>query len=374
MRKLILCSTAILLVVQIVGNSVSAAKEPVQFQLAFERNAPSEDICIINMDGTGQYCLMQTDDMRDYNPVWSPDGHLLTFQSYAINGGTTPATTSLYDASKKITVSLPNVWPIYNWSLDSRYLLIRQAYSTESLVSDIAIVRPDGSEFHTLTDSQNTYSQPAWSPDGAQIAYLSGYPEATLMVMSAKGEDQRALTDGLAVNLEVQPQWSPDSQIIAFAVNDEIRNSQQTSEIYTIHTAGTDLQQLTDTGNINLGPRWSPDGTQLVFFGYPQDAFAPERSTDPTNMLTEVYRINADGSDLVSLSQNRGLDVQPAWSPDGEWIAFASTRPWESVEPRPGIFIMRPDGSDVRMVTNEPTFANGGNSANNPVWRPVPKD
>ena len=60
------------------------------------------------------------------------------------------------------------------------------------------------------------------------------------------------------------------------------------------------------------------------------------------------------------------------WSPDGNWIAFTSTRRWEGKVGVSGIFIMRPDGTNVRMLTNEPPLIEGGSDANYPVWRPEP--
>jgi TolB protein len=183
------------------------------------------------------------------------------------------------------------------------------------------------------------------------------------MVMTADGTEIRVLVAEVPINREVQPQWSPDSSAIAFVVNTENVGLDQPGEVYVIDVDSSNLRQLTSNGGVNINPRWSPDGTQIVFYGYALGAF--DDMGDPNSLRTEIFLIDADGSNLLNLSQSTGLDYHPSWSPDGEWIAFASTRA------SPGIFIMRPDGSDVRMVTNEPPFAEGGRGANNPVWRPV---
>jgi Tol biopolymer transport system component len=79
----------------------------------------------------------------------------------------------------------------------------------------------------------------------------------------------------------------------------------------------------------------------------------------------EIYAITIDGSDLQQLTNHPAIDGMPTWSPDGEWIAFQSTRPGftaessfeqgpsqggQSTEGNWGIWIIRKDGTDLRQV------------------------
>jgi len=83
-------------------------------------------------------------------------------------------------------------------------------------------------------------------------------------------------------------------------------------------------------------PCFSPDGKHIVF--------ASRRDND-----YEIYRMNADGSDVVRLTNSPGIDNQPAYSADGKQIAFASNRDLNYE-----IYVMNADGSNVRRVTNHP--------------------
>jgi Tol biopolymer transport system component len=330
-------------------------------ELAFRLNG---DICIVNVDGGEQRCLTDTRDVLEQDPVWSPDGRFLAYRATVEPVGLGSSTTYIYDFERESAYELPGGWYVFEWSPDGAFLLTIQFDGNDS---EIAIVDSDGDNLHLVTSNDSPDFAPAWSPDGRQIAYLTGYPEATLMVMDADGENLRALTTDLNINREVRPVWRPDSSQIAFVVNGEFINGHQTSEIYVIKADGTDLRQWTDAGGVNLDPRWSPDGSQIVFWGY---AVGSDDISEPS-LSSQVFRIDADGSNLVNLTQNIGLNRNADWSPDGEWISFSSSRIWESNDFRPGLFIMRPDGTDMRMVTNEPSFVEGGREPINPVWRPL---
>jgi uncharacterized protein YraI len=88
------------------------------------------------------------------------------------------------------------------------------------------------------------------------------------------------------------------------------------------------------TGGGDGQPAWSPNGQQLAYI-----------SKDDGNF--EIYRINRDGSNKVRLTNTPQSDGLPIWSPDGQWIAFRSDR-----DGKWAIYVMRPDGSDVRKVVD----------------------
>ena len=96
-----------------------------------------------------------------------------------------------------------------------------------------------------------------------------------------------------------------------------------------------------------------------------QTAFTSNRDDD-----YEIYTVRPNGKRLARLTHSPGNDAHPAWSPDGQWLVFASNRTGfkdETGGMSDGeIFVMRADGSDLRQLT-ENTFEDGA-----PAWRPPP--
>jgi len=185
---------------------------------------------------------------------------------------------------------------------------------------------------------------PAWSPDGAHIAFTSfrhGHP-GEIYVMRPDGTGQRDLTNNPAY--DDLSAWSPDAKKIAFTSNRDGND-----EIYTMNANGSNQRRLTRSGSADYSPSWSPDGRKIAFW-----------STRDGN--GEIYVMNADGSNQTRLTNNPASDYSPNWGPDGR-IAFVSNR---GTNPRTTIFVMNADGSDQRQLT--------GNAADwsesRPVWSP----
>ncbi|MDX1384827.1 MAG: Tol-Pal system beta propeller repeat protein TolB [Thermoanaerobaculia bacterium] len=173
---------------------------------------------------------------------------------------------------------------------------------------EVYVMDYDGHNQRPLTAHQSLSMYPAWSPDGAQIAYVSyvrGAPGIYLVDL-ASGKKEALLTDG---TLNISPAISPDGRTIAFARTVGRGNS----EIFLADRNGGNLRQITRSSGIDTNPAWSPDGRQI--------AFSSSRGGSP-----QIYLMGADGSDLRRVTFEGDYNEGAAWDPDGTRIVHATRR------------------------------------------------
>ncbi len=178
---------------------------------------------------------------------------------------------------------------------------------------EIYVMNPDGSGQFRLTNDPGEDTQPTWSPDGAQIAFVSNRDgNDEIYVMSSDGANQRRLTNNPTA--DYAPAWSPDGTKLAF-VSDQTGND----EIFTLDPAAASAliapypaaANLSNNPADDTDPAWSPNGAKL--------AFASNRDS-----TYEIYTMNADGSAQTRLTTSQNDDVHPAWTTSQ--ITFQSER------------------------------------------------
>lgn len=120
------------------------------------------------------------------------------------------------------------------------------------------------------------------------------------------------------------------------------------SEIYVVHSDGTNLRQLTDNSADDDKPSFKKDGTQIAF------------ESNRRGGRYAIYVIDIDGTNLTQLTDEAYDSWGPAWSPDGTQIAFHSTQSGV-IE----LFVMNADGSNIRQLTT-----NGNPIDRSAEWSP----
>ncbi len=177
---------------------------------------------------------------------------------------------------------------------------------------DIYLLRAGGQRPINLTeDSPADDVQPAFSPDGTQIAFRSSREDGGLFVMGATGESARRLT-----TFGWNPAWSPDGNKLVFAAEPISRtpfDRPTTSALWTVEIATGELTRLTEGDSVQ--PSWSPGGDRIAYWGLV--AGGAQR---------DLFTIPADGGEPLAVTSDPAVDWSPVWSPDGKYLYFSSDR------------------------------------------------
>lgn len=211
--------------------------------------------------------------------------------------------------------------------------------------ADVYVIDVDGSGEKRLTDSPRLDGFPAWSPDGKRIAFVSARDggNCEIYVMDADGSGQKRLSR--TPDDEYFLTWSPDGERIAYSTNPA-----HDPTIWVMDADGSDRNEL-DSG---LFPSWSPNGKRIAY-----TAYSGERPYLALMDADGSGRRRLGASSVLQRLLNLGdAEEEPAWSPDGRKIAFASMEDGD-------IYSMNVDGSGRTRLTDIPSYDHWP-----PTWSP----
>ena len=163
----------------------------------------------------------------------------------------------------------------------------------------------DGENAQSALASPEPIISPAWSPNGAQLAYVSFESRKPVVYVHDVASGRRRLIANFRGSNSA-PAWSPDSKTLAVTLSRD-----GGSQLYNIDAAGGEPRRLAQSGSIDTEPAYSPDGKSLYFVS--------DRGGAP-----QIYRMSPGGANPERVTFAGGYNISPALSPDGRWLAYVS--------------------------------------------------
>jgi dipeptidyl aminopeptidase/acylaminoacyl peptidase len=247
-------------------------------------------------------------------------------------------------------VGAPRISPDGQWVAFTVTQLDRERDRSDS---DVWMAPMDGGDAVRLTTSDEPESSPRWSPDGRWLAFLSSRDRdsAQVWLLPRGGGEARVLTD---IDQGVSDfEWSPDSSSLALLVRDAEEKEAQGDDaenegdgaderpepivvtrlqfkrdgvgylderrthVYVFDVADRSMFQLTDGPYDDGSPAWSPDGESI--------AFVSNRTEEPdANDNSDVFVVAVrEGAEPRRLTTFVGADDAPAFTPDGRYLVYS---------------------------------------------------
>ncbi len=257
----------------------------------------SNQICIMNADGSSYRRLTTEDGLNHYYPSLAPDGGSIVYSQYREDNVYEIYELTLADGVvRRVTDRLgtltgPAISP------DGKSI----AFTHWTVASDqeqIWVIDRDGGNARRVFNDHGW--DPTWSPTGAQILFASDRDGSNqLYIGNLDGRGLHKISSLSAIR--GRSDWSSQNMIATYSGDAWKR------EIYVMYEDGSNQHRVSPPGGNSQGPSFSPDGRWIAFTAY----------YDKLNDINgcEIYIMRVDGSDLRRLTNNDYCDYQPRWGP-----------------------------------------------------------
>ena len=323
---------------------LSGAASPVSFspdaqRLAFIRHVEAQGadlLMVANADGSGERTLVTRSGNNWFNPAgpsWSPDGKTIACAVGSDTGGT-HSTIIGVESDTGVTKSLTTqqwLGTVHRvvWMGDGSGLIALAQTELQSGTQLWFISYPAGVA-RRITNDLNSYGRVSLglAADNSTIVTAQSDPSVQIWTigLNEPASQAKQITNG-KVDGVGGLEWTHDGRIVYLtAAGDK-------SELWIMNADGSDNKQLTSDGYPKSGPAVSPDG-KFIFFG-------SMRSGVP-----HIWRINSDGSNPKQITSGVFADDAPTCSPDSQWITFVSWRTGA-----PSLWKVGVDGGEAVQLT-----------------------
>lgn len=235
--------------------------------------------------------------------------------------------------------------------------------------SDIVSARPDGTGLHHVTNvgDEQFAVLSDWSADSTRIAYdVDDGESVQVWVAAADGSGAMQVTTGSGFHGD--PVWNPAGTLLAIDTEwglYEQDSTQQGIWVVPVQAGVTKADAVRQLTSIPAGvdfdsePAWSPDGAWVAFTRFKSCRFREHgrQEGQANGCVQAVYKVRADGSGgLTQLTPWGMVASYPNWSPDGSMLTFDSCDSGKAAGCRGDIWVMRADGSGkTRLTSSQPT-------------------